>query len=132
MYGVNEARVKLWIDALRSGEWKQAQEVLEYVEEDGTKSHCCLGVAQWIAFRNGYEPGEGATPEDYDWGAAGMAHAIGDWYGFSAPITSDPTLVDATEDDQEITCVVANDSRNWTFAQIADALEARYITPRES
>jgi hypothetical protein len=101
--------------------------------EDGTKSHCCLGVAQWIAFRNGFEPQPGSTPEDYDWGPAGLNLSIGQWYGFDIRSDSDPLLVLEEGDNTiEVTCVVANDIRRWSFAQIADALQARYITPEPS
>ncbi len=137
MHGVNEARVKLWIDALRSGDYKQCQDGLEYVEEDedgvltGEKKHCCLGVAQRVALANGYtDRGE----SDLEWGAGGMDWDIAqNWYGFTVEMGGgDPDLGDHLDTDgttMEVSCVQANDDLGWGFVTIADALEARYITP---
>ena len=38
-----------WIDALRSGEYKQGYKYLRQTEEDGSISYCCLGVLCDIA-----------------------------------------------------------------------------------
>lgn len=38
-----------WIDALRSGKYKQARGALARVDEDGCTSYCCLGVLADIA-----------------------------------------------------------------------------------
>jgi hypothetical protein len=40
---MNQQIKKLWVDALRSGEYEQGQECLKREEESGAK-HCCLGV----------------------------------------------------------------------------------------
>lgn len=38
---------KLWIDALRSGKYKQAVNALKDIKNDGTvRGYCCLGVLQ--------------------------------------------------------------------------------------
>lgn len=34
---------KKWLEALRSGEYRQGKQMLKY-EEDGKMHHCCLGV----------------------------------------------------------------------------------------
>ena len=39
---------KAWIDALRSGEFKQCRNAMTFLEEDGTFSHCCLSVLNTI------------------------------------------------------------------------------------
>lgn len=135
MHGVNEDRVLLWIEALESGEWTQCLGVLEATNEDGSKQHCCLGVAQRVAFANGYtighvDPDEHVDPDDLDWGSKGMDPDIGQWYGFDSWNDTDPDLVPGDEDGQrQITCVDANDTHGWNFAQIAAGLRARYITP---
>lgn len=41
---------KAWVEALRSGEFKQAQRALQYKD-----SYCCLGVACVLAEREGIE-----------------------------------------------------------------------------
>jgi hypothetical protein len=135
--GVNEARVKLWIDALRGGDYKQCRSVLEERTTlmDGTPGavrHCCLGVAQRVALANGY----GKSEDEMDWGAAGMDRGVAlHWYGFTAEYgDSDPELgvfPDPTTPGEtiDVSCVKANDELGWNFVTIADALEARYITP---
>jgi hypothetical protein len=124
MADANKARVQLWVDALRSGEFTQAQGVLEQTEqEDGIPrvvGHCCLGVAQHVALRNGWQS-IGRHPAELDWGRAGMDLEIGEWYGFTFANKNDPMLTETTS------CVAANDQRGWSFEKIADALEARYI-----
>ena len=128
MRGVNEDRVLLWINALESGEYTQCQGVLERDELDGTKKHCCLGVAQRVAFANGFSIGN-RTPDDMYWGEAGMNSRVGEWYGFDAYNEQDPILVDSDGDTDHITCVDANDKHHWNFARIAAALRERYISP---
>jgi hypothetical protein len=137
MHGVNKDRVKLWIQALRSGEYTQCQNVLEYVEEDddgvftGKKRHCCLGVAQRVALANGYIDQDESSLE---WGSEGMDYDIArNWFGFTEEMGGgDPDLGHFTDTDGELisaSCVQANDDLGWSFQAIADALEARYVSP---
>lgn len=142
MHGVNEDRVKLWIQALRSGEFTQANGYLEKpVDKDGVKvtGNCCLGVAQHVALRNGWTPRDIAV-EDVDWGASTMNEEAASWFGFSGVKLADPSLgVHETLDQDDhgypitrstiVHCVEANDDLGWDFDQIADALEKEYITP---
>lgn len=45
---------KKWVEALRSGDYKQATGVLTRVNDKGEpESHCCLGVACQVAIENG-------------------------------------------------------------------------------
>lgn len=133
MHGVDEFRVKLWIEALRSGEFKQTKQVLEESNPDGTKSHCCLGVAMHVALRNGWEPREGV--ERLNWGPESMDPGAGAWFGFQdgpslESIAGDPYLGRFPEVvSGRVHCTSANDELDWSFEKIADALEARYITP---
>lgn len=147
MHGVDESRVKLWIEALRSGEFEQANGYLETVlnpddpEDQQVKGNCCLGVAQHVALRNGWVPAVGVA--ELDWGAAAMDLSAGKWFGFAdhGPFNSgaDPYLGEFSNPADEcggtavtsVYCVEANDDLNWTFSQIAYALEARYITPED-
>jgi hypothetical protein len=42
---ITQSQVNEWIDALRSGDYKQANGALARIDTvDGTVSHCCLGV----------------------------------------------------------------------------------------
>ena len=140
MLGVNEDRVKLWIEALRSGEFTQAKGWMETRVDKGdvtVTGNCCLGVATHVALRNGYEPPDGLDPSgnDLDWGQTAMHTTVGAWYGFPRLDSSDPVLMSHVDDEgmeDSIYATGANDELGWTFDQIADALEARYITPDTS
>lgn len=50
----NKERIQLWVDALRSGKYKQGRHALAY-ELDNQKFFCCLGVACEVAIENGLE-----------------------------------------------------------------------------
>lgn len=146
MHGVNESRVKLWIDALRSGEFTQANGYLEATvltpEDKRVTGNCCLGVAQHVALRNGWVPKDRAVA-DLDWGPTAMSLEAARWFGFdndqehTSP--DDPFLGEHEVPSAEggtytttVFCVEANDDLGWDFNRIANALEARYITPATS
>lgn len=50
---------KKWVEALRSGEYKQAQRYMGVIK-DGEKSYCCLGVACDLYIKSG---GRGVTED---------------------------------------------------------------------
>lgn len=137
MHGVNEGRVKLWIQALRSGEFTQARgwmETLVDTEKGQVTGNCCLGVATHVALRNGFtpqvDPEWGQVP--LDWGQTAMHQAVGEWYGFPRLDSTDPVLVDEDGTEDNIYATGANDDLGWDFGMISNALEARYITPDAS
>lgn len=43
---------KRWMDALRSGEYKQTRGILKWTDADGESHYCCLGVLCEIAGLN--------------------------------------------------------------------------------
>jgi hypothetical protein len=124
MHGVNVERVQLWIDALRSGEYEQGQGHLRKEEPLGAR-YCCLGVAQEVALDNGWVSADVPNSYNLDWGSAVMPIDLGRWFGFMHHAT-DPDL-GFHQGAGVVYCVMANDDLNWTFEQIANALEARYI-----
>jgi hypothetical protein len=114
---------KLWIAALRSGKYEQAQDKLQ--DGDG---FCCLGVCAKVYEDTefGFVGREGneiagdtlsGQPGVRDW--SGLHHAVAD--GFNHP--------------DGLSLVEMND-RGQTFHEIADELEARpelyFVTPGES
>lgn len=137
---VNKERLKLGLDALRSGEYQQCTGTLLHVDDEGNKSYCCLGVLTDVAIRNGLEgvrevvdPGrEGFKISDDqkrsgvegDHAYALLPHAVKDWYGFESIGPS--VTVDNDVEFDELTYL--NDNMGWNFSQIADAIEATYIT----
>jgi hypothetical protein len=129
MHDVNVERVQLWIQALRSGEYEQGQGHLRLNQPFGAKPrYCCLGVAQEVALRNGWVSVDVPNSDWLDWGPAAMPADLGRWFGFMHPHATDPPLVYHQDQGDNVCCTMANDDLNWTFEQIADALEARYIT----
>ena len=43
-----------WLEALRSGKYKQGRNVLCSVNENGDRTYCCLGVLSEIAVQEGF------------------------------------------------------------------------------
>lgn len=112
MLSPRKPHLRLWVQALRSGEFQQAIGVLR--DEDGRM--CCLGVAQVVAMRHGFED------PDY-WGSNGMHPVIANvFYGFS----TDPSLQLSTTLDVQDFASSCNDRRQMTFDQIANAIERTY------
>ncbi len=100
-----------WVDALRSGEFRQTQERLYNAEED---AYCCLGVACKVLGRK-------IVAADDD--SIGML-------GGSNDDNSYKWLVDVAKinEDFRITLSEANDEEGLTFAEIADKIEKELQT----
>ncbi|MER7445061.1 hypothetical protein [Micromonospora avicenniae] len=112
----------MWLDALRSGDYQQANGVLR----DGD-AFCCLGVGCDLAVKNGVIPEPMFTGARYVYGIPGedmngwtLPRAVQEWLGLNAP---NP---DITVDGYTSDVAWHNDERGLTFAQIADALEAAF------
>jgi hypothetical protein len=132
---VNKERVQLLVDALRSGEYRQAQgslrrRVLGADYTDYTDyTYCCLGVATKVALRHGLSLEEGEA-----FSGTCMDSKVQAWFGFSTGNPGFPenpysscTLPNCTE-IHAADAVYANDARRFDFDQIADLFEANYIT----
>lgn len=69
----NKDRLRMWVRALKSGQYQQGR---GYMKTEDNK-YCCLGVAMDIAFANGV-----TTPGHVNWGkTASMPDAVSDFYG---------------------------------------------------
>jgi hypothetical protein len=86
----DKERVRLLVDALRSGDYRQGRGFLKQTV-DGAVLHCCLGVACEIAMANGVvltidavEGGNGTPLTRFDGEVAVLPGAVSDWYGFQA------------------------------------------------
>jgi hypothetical protein len=93
-----------WIAALRSGEYRQAQNGLR--TSDG---YCCLGVLCDIVDPDGWSQTN----------VGAYRHPLGTWDGFLISISAlgmerIPNQYDLAE---------KNDSEGWTFEQISDYIE---------
>lgn len=133
---VNKERVRLLVDALRSGEFEQGRATLRTQAD----TYCCIGVGCEIARRNGIgiewemdtrgaccdtcDPGPELARVKrwfFDGQTAAFSEKVKDWYGFP---DVDPSLSDG---DSMLTMIGANDIRGMNFAGIADLIEARYL-----
>ena len=116
--------VKLWVEALRSGEYKQGRGTLGGPD----LGYCCLGVACVV-----YEQQTGEElPKTHfsDLNAIiyrgvnlhASFRVVRDWLG----LTSDNGKNMVNIDDEEYSLVYANDDLQLTFEEIADHIEAYY------
>lgn len=120
-----QARVKLLVAALRSGEFQQARNRLR--DRD---AYCCLGVACEV-YRRTTGDGEWKGQARGEWFRADGESAsnytlpwvVLDWYGFD---DVNPTV---RLDDEGFPAATLNDERALDFPTIADAFERTYLPP---
>ncbi len=105
--------VKLWVEALRSGEYKQTSTRLERL---GTvNSYCCLGVACKVAEKEGIKLEFNSIGE---LAGAGLENqtAVMKWLKITNP--------DGYYSNRKQSLMNDNDSQGKTFPEIADIIEA--------
>lgn len=105
---------KMWVDALRSGEYKQGPDVLK---NDTENCFCCLGVLTDI-----YAKENGKTWDDIreNHGDEDLPREVREWSGIpqgNPHIRMNGFLQVISE---------WNDSENKTFVELADAIEEQF------
>lgn len=109
---------KKWLDALRSGKYKQGKDQLKQ-EQDGDCAYCCLGVLcdlfvkeMNISWDNQILKYDLFMPTEH----------VREWAGvsFNSAFTV-KTEIDGSM--QDVRLDVLNDKHNYTFEQIADLIE---------
>lgn len=107
---------KLWVEALRSGEYEQTQEQLCDSTDDGGYSYCCLGVLCEVAIKAGLPItvnfGED-EPKAYDF------NGITNTADLNYQLLKEFEL---TSENQS-TLIGMNDDENAPFTEIADWIE---------
>lgn len=114
-----EQALKLWVKALRSGEYKQTRKTLKgrptFGDRTGT-GFCCLGVVCDLAAKDGgaqWEPSPYGVGKKFYMGEDGnLPRAIGDFLGIQPWVSE---LVDL------------NDDKKASFKEIADYIEKNII-----
>lgn len=108
---MNKERLQQWIDALKSGEYKQTRE--EWRNEDGC--FCVTAVAAEVAMKNGcnHLKWNGMLL----WGFGWPIHHISEWYGISQ--------------DSVRSLVTLNDG-GYTFEELVALLESMLKTGIDS
>jgi hypothetical protein len=123
---LNLKRIRLWYEALRSGEFAQGTRQLAYLNpvSDGWK-HCCLGVATEVAIRASWELGVRGEiplgdPQKKEWASyRAMPVSVCEWYGLDRQ--NDPLLKLPNGAGYDRASFM-NDIRDYSFDQIADAI----------
>lgn len=133
---MNTDKLKLWTDALRSGEYRQGRGNLASRDGDTVK-YCCLGVACEVAIKDGLylEVTWGRESETlgfvdldmkfYDREDLVLPRKVQEWLGVAGM-----TAVEVDSPDESgirDSVIDLNDSEEWTFDDIAEALEHTYL-----
>lgn len=114
---------QMWVGALRSGTYEQTKGTLT----DG-KGYCCLGVLCDLARKAGV--GKWEIGKDDAWRmddyAGNLPPVVQEWAGLEAnPVLMDePCGCGTSGCTSKTRATVVNDELNWSFEQIADAVEA--------
>jgi hypothetical protein len=143
----NKPRIKLLVDALRSGEFKQGKGHLEIIETDSdgneTITNCCLGVACRVAMANGHplkvdrigfapwQVTEFGAPTD-DPSEAVLPTSVMRWYGLNQ---ANPSL--RYNDEWSEASSLNDGDSSWgkaglSFDEIADAFERTFLADEQT
>lgn len=145
---MNDEVKKMWLDALRSGKYKQGSEVLHRNDPTGEERFCCLGVLCDIAVKHNVvlrateERSDGGHNVGFAYGdeeaVTGLPKEVIKWAGFPTEIDDretwtcftdlgDPSLAvkdyDGVARNRHVSFL--NDS-GWTFGEIALLIEEQF------
>ena len=118
-----------WLEALRSGDFKQGKSALYNTETD---TYCCLGVLCELAAREGIvtkrpsESGDNVRYVGAD-GRGSMSYLpewVANWAGIGGSFAHNPMVVDPDNEDETTFLAALNDDKNKTFEEIANVIEA--------
>lgn len=134
MSAVNKERVRLWIDALESGDHEQSRGCLIRHAGDPSEELCCLGVACRVAEKEGivelignnqfgpHDIEPGMFNFNFETSATRLPLAVAEWFGFDE---TNPRLINEHGDPDS--CVHANDALGYSFEEIAKGLRKQYL-----
>lgn len=132
---VNQEAMRLWVQALRSGDYEQTKGNLKVInKQTGQASYCCLGVACEVFLKavgqmvtiNDDEVGTDRVLVSFDGNPSVLPDKVVTWLG----VPNDNPLISTSNErlrQPSVSAIQANDSRGWDFNQIADALEKMYL-----
>lgn len=115
----NVKNMRKWVKALRSGEYSQTHGKLK--DDSG---FCCLGVACDVSGVAAWK--EGIFGIYYDESSLSLPSKVQSWLGINI---NDPQLIGVRK--QSATATDLNDEKNYTFKQIANAIERRWPEVKE-
>lgn len=126
---INQERVRRWVEALRSGKYKQGHHLLHYKNDtDDREYFCCLGVACELAKADGVRLEissaniEECTKFYYNDMDDVLPPPVMEWLGAGV---SDPSV--RFGDSDRITSLASANDCGSSFAEIADAIEKDWL-----
>jgi len=105
---------KLWVEALRSGKYKQGKSRLRRGGE-----YCCLGVLCDISGLGEWEGDDYVTTEAYGYRSADLPPAVEKWAGLKDSFGGQVSFNGIDRD------LAYHNDVGRTFAEIADTIEAQ-------
>lgn len=120
----NKENIKKWVDALRSGKYRQGSGKLY-----NGSTFCCLGVACEVALENGVPlvkaPSKrvNSTPcYEYDGAAYSLPKSVQNWLGLDQTC---PTIV---KNGERKDAIQMNDEDQQPFSVIAACIQGTYLS----
>lgn len=112
----NKENMRKWVEALRSGEYKQGKYQLRRADN----TYCCLGVACDLHSK---ETGTPWSPNDmYVDNGIALPKVVQEWLGIDSADIGLPN---------QKSLVLLNDVYKQTFAEIADVIEKTFLQEAE-
>lgn len=127
---VNKAAMRLWVAGLRSGKYPQGMHRLKSVRPGTDKAvgYCCLGVFCEVALENGIDMdltvGMNTDTVMFDGCSTALPARVIEWAGLGEH--NDDPIIKIEEGGAFVSAIGANDTKQWSFDQIADALVKHY------
>jgi len=132
----NKDSIEKWVEALRSGEYRQGKGYLNRKNKRGQSLFCCLGVACEVARKNGVavdmkkELGGGEVGDDiqwYDGTSTTLPPSVQKWLGLrnNNPYVLDRRNADTMEGYQSLSFI--NDIAGADFNEISDMIERQFL-----
>lgn len=117
---MNKENVRKWVDALRSGKYKQGLGALQILD-----NYCCLGVACSVAEKNNCKFPKTVINNQYIFGTEEkigiLPHEVRNWLELD---NSSPEIVYNT---RKVPLVCLNDVEKLSFNEIADLIEDQWL-----
>lgn len=119
-FKMNKVVKAKWLEALRSGNYRQTQGGLLDREVNKRNKYCCLGVLCAIHAK---ETGNKFEEEHYLGDSGGLPDEVMAWSGIDSQGTLNKSIHD---DGKHDTLAELNDHAEYTFKQIADVIEKQF------